>query len=69
MNNQGNHVLMYFPQDWLSAFQWAAKCDDVKVVVLTGRGKFYSSGQELELPDMNMENIEEEMQRRRQTTT
>ncbi|KAI7892270.1 ClpP/crotonase-like domain-containing protein [Mucor mucedo] len=56
-------------RDWLSAFQWAAKCEDVKVVVLTGRGKFYCSGQELELPDMNMENVEEEMERRRKTTT
>ncbi|KAI9359737.1 ClpP/crotonase-like domain-containing protein [Pilaira anomala] len=56
-------------RDWLAAFQWAAKCEDVKVVVLTGRGKFYSSGQELQLPDMEQENIEEEMARRRQTTT
>jgi peroxisomal 3,2-trans-enoyl-CoA isomerase len=37
--------------------------------VLTGRGKFYTSGQELQLPDMSDENIEEEMNRRRQTTT
>ncbi|GAA5815528.1 hypothetical protein MFLAVUS_009040 [Mucor flavus] len=56
-------------RDWLSAIQWAAKCDDVKVVVLTGRGKFYSSGQELQIPDMEQDNLEEEMARRMQTTT
>ncbi|KAI7903491.1 ClpP/crotonase-like domain-containing protein [Cokeromyces recurvatus] len=56
-------------RDWLAAIKWAAECDAVKVAVLTGRGKFYTSGQELQMPNLNEENIEEEMKRRRQTTT
>ncbi|KAJ3280858.1 Enoyl-CoA delta isomerase 2, mitochondrial [Blyttiomyces sp. JEL0837] len=36
--------------DWLAALQDAASDDSVRVVVITGRGKFYSSGQELALP-------------------
>lgn len=60
---------MHCTQDWLTAIKWAANEDDVKVVVLTGRGKFYTSGQELSLPDVSEGDIEEEMARRRQTTT
>ncbi|CEI94775.1 hypothetical protein G6F70_005539 [Rhizopus microsporus] len=51
-------------KDWLTALQWAAKEDAVKVTVLTGRGKYYSSGQELVLTDAD----EEELDRRRATT-
>ncbi|KAF9429361.1 Enoyl-CoA delta isomerase 2, mitochondrial [Entomortierella beljakovae] len=36
---------------WGQALEWAAKSDDVRVVVLTGNGKYYSSGQELAIPD------------------
>ncbi|KAI8369066.1 ClpP/crotonase-like domain-containing protein [Blakeslea trispora] len=55
-------------RDWLAAFRWAASCDDVKVVVLTGRGKFYTSGQELVLPSGTDKDAQEEIDRRRQTT-
>lgn len=48
--------------------QWAASDERVKVTVLTGRGKYYSSGQELALPDFDDDNLFEEMERRRQTT-
>jgi Delta3-Delta2-enoyl-CoA isomerase len=37
--------------EWLEAINWAARRDDVKVTVLTGRGKYYSSGKELTVPD------------------
>ena len=37
--------------EWLEAINWAAGCDDVKVTVITGRGKYYSSGKELIVPD------------------
>ncbi|KAG0224592.1 ClpP/crotonase-like domain-containing protein [Mortierella sp. GBAus27b] len=40
-------------QQWGEALEWAAKSDDVRVVVLTGNGKYYSSGQELAIPDSN----------------
>ncbi|KAF9154017.1 Enoyl-CoA delta isomerase 2, mitochondrial [Linnemannia schmuckeri] len=36
---------------WGRALEWAAKSDDVRVVVLTGNGKYYTSGQELTIPD------------------
>lgn len=36
---------------WGRALEWAAKSDDVRVVVLTGNGKYYTSGQELAIPD------------------
>lgn len=55
-------------QDWLTAIQWAAKCDDAKVTVLTGRGKYYTSGQQLEMPDFSDANLPQEIQRRRNTT-
>ncbi|KAF9158325.1 Enoyl-CoA delta isomerase 2, mitochondrial, partial [Mortierella sp. AD010] len=35
---------------WGRALEWAAKSDDVRVVVLTGNGKYFSSGQELTIP-------------------
>ncbi|KAI8332206.1 ClpP/crotonase-like domain-containing protein [Chlamydoabsidia padenii] len=37
--------------EWKDAILWAAQDDRVKVFLLTGRGKFYSSGQELKRPD------------------
>ncbi|KAI8993489.1 ClpP/crotonase-like domain-containing protein [Pilobolus umbonatus] len=54
-------------RDWLVAIRWAAADDEVKVVVFTGRGKFFSSGQELTMRDLG-EDVEAEMARRRQTT-
>ncbi|CAO3567164.1 unnamed protein product [Mortierella alpina] len=36
---------------WGRALEWAAKSDDVRVVVLTGHGKYFTSGQELTIPD------------------
>ncbi|KAF9550558.1 Enoyl-CoA delta isomerase 2, mitochondrial [Mortierella hygrophila] len=36
---------------WGRALEWAAKSDEVRVVVLTGHGKYYTSGQELTIPD------------------
>ncbi|ORE01542.1 ClpP/crotonase [Rhizopus microsporus var. microsporus] len=56
-------------RDWLSAIQWAAKCDAVKVVVLTGRGKYYTSGQELQEPDFSAAGIEAQKKRRQVTKT
>ncbi|KAI9272995.1 ClpP/crotonase-like domain-containing protein [Phascolomyces articulosus] len=55
-------------RDWLTAIQWAAQCDDVKVTVLTGRGKYYTSGQELAMPNFDDDDLPAEMERRRQTT-
>ncbi|KAI8578408.1 hypothetical protein K450DRAFT_247774 [Umbelopsis ramanniana AG] len=43
--------------EWLKAINWAARCDDVKVTVLTGRGKYYSSGKELAVPDPVSESL------------
>ncbi|RUS26527.1 ClpP/crotonase-like domain-containing protein [Jimgerdemannia flammicorona] len=33
--------------EWLDAVRWAANCDEAKVTVITGKGKYYTSGQEL----------------------
>jgi peroxisomal 3,2-trans-enoyl-CoA isomerase len=52
----------------LAALQWAAKEEAVKVCVLTGRGKYYTSGQELAMPDFENENLAEELNRQRLTT-
>ncbi|SAM02726.1 hypothetical protein [Absidia glauca] len=54
--------------DWLAALQWAAKEEAVKVCVLTGRGKYYTSGQELAMPDFENENLAEDLNRQRLTT-
>jgi len=35
---------------WGQALEWAATNDDIRVVVLTGNGKYYTSGQELGIP-------------------
>ncbi|KAI8064685.1 ClpP/crotonase-like domain-containing protein [Gongronella butleri] len=35
--------------DWLNALRWAAASDDVKACVITGKGKYYTSGQDLDL--------------------
>ncbi|CAO3585168.1 unnamed protein product [Absidia cylindrospora] len=40
-------------KEWLDAILWAATDDRVKVFVLTGRGKFYCSGQEIKRPDFS----------------
>lgn len=48
--------------------KWAKEEEKVKVVILTGRGKYYSSGQELGLPNFEDEGLFEEMERRRKTT-
>ncbi|KAF9417416.1 Enoyl-CoA delta isomerase 2, mitochondrial [Podila epigama] len=36
---------------WGQALEWAAKSDDVRVTILTGHGKYFTSGQELSIPD------------------
>ncbi|RUS22353.1 hypothetical protein BC937DRAFT_89626 [Endogone sp. FLAS-F59071] len=38
-------------REWLEAVRWAAACDDAKVTVITGKGKYYTSGQELIPPE------------------
>ncbi|CDH53880.1 enoyl-delta isomerase mitochondrial [Lichtheimia corymbifera JMRC:FSU:9682] len=55
-------------RDWLSAITWAANDDRVKVTILTGRGKYYTSGQELTMPDFSDENLPAELERRQKTT-
>jgi peroxisomal 3,2-trans-enoyl-CoA isomerase len=47
--------------------QWAATCDAVKVVVLTGRGKYYTAGVELSKPD-NSPEATEKLAKKRQVT-
>jgi peroxisomal 3,2-trans-enoyl-CoA isomerase len=42
----------------MNATLWAAKDNRVKVFLLTGRGKFYSSGQELKRPDFKLSEAE-----------
>ncbi|KAI8075872.1 ClpP/crotonase-like domain-containing protein [Gilbertella persicaria] len=56
-------------RDWLAAIQWAARCDAVKVVVMTGRGKYYTSGQELQEPDNSPKGEEFNKKRRLVTKT
>ncbi|KAI9256263.1 ClpP/crotonase-like domain-containing protein [Sporodiniella umbellata] len=56
-------------RDWLSAIQWAACCNEVKVVVLTGRGAYYTSGKELQAPDLSPSGIELRRQGRHVTKT
>jgi peroxisomal 3,2-trans-enoyl-CoA isomerase len=46
-NLMNNHVY----GEWLAALDWAAACDEVKVTVITGRGKYYSSGKQLAMPE------------------
>ncbi|KAI7881830.1 ClpP/crotonase [Lichtheimia hyalospora FSU 10163] len=55
-------------RDWLSAITWAANDERVKVTILTGRGKYYTSGQELTMPDFSDENLPAELERRQKTT-
>ncbi|KAF9389889.1 Enoyl-CoA delta isomerase 2, mitochondrial [Podila verticillata] len=51
---------------WGRALEWAAKSDDVRVCVLTGHGKYFTSGQELTIPDSSeMEDGAEEMYKKR----
>ncbi|KAL1917175.1 uncharacterized protein VTP21DRAFT_4831 [Calcarisporiella thermophila] len=48
-------------RDWRDAIQFATHCEDAKVTVMTGEGKYYSSGQELSPstvdsdPDFNLD--------------
>ncbi|KAI8145272.1 ClpP/crotonase-like domain-containing protein [Fennellomyces sp. T-0311] len=51
-------------KDWLDFMQWAATSDLVKVVVLTGRGKYYSSGQQLQKPDFSSAGVAKNSERR-----
>ncbi|KAI8580582.1 hypothetical protein K450DRAFT_236323 [Umbelopsis ramanniana AG] len=37
--------------EWLAAIRWAARCDEAKVTIITGNGKYYTSGQELTMPE------------------
>ncbi|KAF9315935.1 Enoyl-CoA delta isomerase 2, mitochondrial [Podila horticola] len=51
---------------WGRALEWAANSDDVRVCVLTGNGKYFTSGQELTIPDSSeMEEGAEELYKRR----
>ncbi|KAI7876913.1 ClpP/crotonase [Lichtheimia hyalospora FSU 10163] len=52
-------------QDWLLALQWAKQATQVKLVVLTGRGRFYSSGVQLQPPDFSPEGIKKNKERRK----
>ncbi|KAI9030101.1 ClpP/crotonase-like domain-containing protein [Phycomyces nitens] len=56
-------------EEWREAIRWAAKCEDVKVTVLTGRGKYYTSGQELSIPEMTPEALEAYIKRSEVTKT
>ncbi|KAF9970665.1 Enoyl-CoA delta isomerase 2, mitochondrial [Actinomortierella ambigua] len=52
--NRPNRYNALNPQvykQWGEALEWAAKEDAVKVTVMTGNGKYYSSGQELAPPE------------------
>ncbi|KAI8052630.1 ClpP/crotonase-like domain-containing protein [Thamnidium elegans] len=62
--NRFNAMSALAYNDWLVAIKWAARCDAVKVTVLTGRGKYYTSGQELQAPDLSPEGIERLKKRR-----
>ncbi|CAO3610230.1 unnamed protein product [Cunninghamella blakesleeana] len=63
-----NSLIPQAYSDWLTALQWAATSEQVKVCVLTGRGKYYTSGQELALPDTENENLAEDLTKQRNTT-
>ncbi|KAI8337285.1 ClpP/crotonase-like domain-containing protein [Chlamydoabsidia padenii] len=54
--------------DWLAAIRWAAKEQSVKVCIITGRGKYYTSGQELSVPDSAKENRDQDLEKRRKVT-
>ncbi|KAG2219074.1 hypothetical protein INT45_000357 [Circinella minor] len=51
-------------KNWLDALTWASTSKLVKVVVLTGRGRFFSSGKALERPDFSPEGIAKSTARR-----
>ncbi|KAF9581303.1 Enoyl-CoA delta isomerase 2, mitochondrial [Lunasporangiospora selenospora] len=38
-------------EQWGKALEWAAADEEVRAVVLTGKGKYFTSGQELTIPD------------------
>ncbi|KAI8352909.1 ClpP/crotonase-like domain-containing protein [Blakeslea trispora] len=54
-------------RDWLTVIRWAAQSDAVKVVVMTGRGPYYTSGQELQEPDYSPAG--QELNRKRRMVT
>ncbi|KAL0083410.1 ClpP/crotonase-like domain-containing protein [Phycomyces blakesleeanus] len=56
-------------EEWRTAIRWAASSEDVKVTVLTGRGKYYTSGQELAIPEMTPEALDNYMKRSEVTKT
>ncbi|KAI8092637.1 ClpP/crotonase-like domain-containing protein [Halteromyces radiatus] len=66
--NRYNSLTPQAYKDWLVAIQWAANEESVKVCVLTGRGKYYTSGQELTLPDPEEEDLAEKFAQRHLTT-
>ncbi|KAL1929046.1 hypothetical protein VTP01DRAFT_2105 [Rhizomucor pusillus] len=51
-------------KDWLDAIVWAKSAEQVKVVVLTGRGKYYSSGAKLQAPDTSPAGVAKEKERK-----
>ncbi|KAI9248015.1 ClpP/crotonase-like domain-containing protein [Phascolomyces articulosus] len=55
--------------NWLKALQWAATAESVKIVVFTGRGRFYSSGKALEKPDFSPEGVAKATARRQTVKT
>lgn len=55
----------WWMQDWLLALQWAKQASEVKLVVLTGRGRFYSSGVQLQAPDFSPEGVAKTKERRK----
>jgi peroxisomal 3,2-trans-enoyl-CoA isomerase len=54
--------------EWLAALQDASKDPSVLVTILTGRGKYYSSGQELALPKGDAVDPEEFLKERARVT-
>lgn len=55
---------------WGRALEWAANSDDVRVCVLTGNGKYFTSGQELTIPDSSeLEEGTEELYKKRSAYT
>ncbi|CAO3639700.1 unnamed protein product [Cunninghamella blakesleeana] len=54
--------------EWLKGIQFAANDDRVKVLVLTGRGKYYTSGLELAKPDFKNKEADEADLKRRNVT-
>ncbi|KAI8871729.1 ClpP/crotonase [Ramicandelaber brevisporus] len=45
--------------DWRDALVFARDCEDALVTIITGRGRFYSSGQELSIPEIDESTVKE----------